>query len=114
MTRIGLRATRQDARAAFLSTRSAGIDLLASRAFGKQLAYVQLSAFRLEADAADPLFAVTRKDERFDVSGGLVLRRFTWQGLAPLVRVTHSRSDSTIPIFDFKRTRVEFALSREF
>jgi hypothetical protein len=28
--------------------------------------------------------------------------------------VTHSRSDSTVPIFDFKRTRVEFAVSREF
>ena len=38
----------------------------------------------------------------------------TFRGLAPLVRVIHSRSDSTIPIFDFKRTRVEFALSREF
>jgi tetratricopeptide (TPR) repeat protein len=113
-TRIGLRLTRQDARADYLSTKSGGIDLLASRAFGKQLAFVQLSSFRLVADERDPLFGATRKDTRFDLTGGLVLRRFTWRGLSPLVRVIHSRSDSTIPIFDFKRTRVEFALSREF
>lgn len=112
--RIGLRATRQDAKVDFLSTTSGGIDLLASRAFGKQLAYVQLSGFKLRADGRDPLFGVTRDDTRVDVTGGLILRRFTWHGLAPLVRVIHSRSDSTIPIYDFKRTRVEFALSREF
>ncbi|NNM77045.1 DUF560 domain-containing protein [Sphingomonas sp. ID1715] len=113
-TRAAIRITRQDARAGFLATTSGGIDLLASRAFGKQLAYVQLSGSRLGADAPYPLFGVTRRDTRFDVTGGLVLRRFSWRGLAPLIRVTHSRSDSTIPIFDFKRTRVEFALSREF
>lgn len=112
--RVGARATRQDAREDYLSTKSGGIDLLASRAFGKQLAYVQLSGFRLVADEGDPLFGVTRRDRRVDLTGGVVLRRFTWQGLAPLVRVTHTRSDSSIPIYDFKRTRFEFALSREF
>jgi outer membrane protein len=113
-TRIAVRATRQDAEVGFLSNNSGGIELLASRAFGKQLGFVQLSGFRLEADARDPLFGVTRKDTRFDVTGGLILRRFTLRGLAPLIRVIHTRSDSTIPIFDFGRTRVEFALSREF
>lgn len=113
-TRVSVRATRQDAKVDFLSTDSAGIDLLASRAFGKQLGYIQLSGFRLGANGKDPLFGVTREDKRFDVTAGLILRRFTWRGLAPLIRVIHSESDSTIPIYDFRRTRVEFALSREF
>lgn len=113
-TRIGLRATRQDARLDFLAATSGGVDILASRAFGKQLAFVQLSGFRLRADGRYPLFGVTREDNRLDLTAGMILRRFSWRGLAPLVRVIHSRSDSTIPIFDFKRTRVEFALSREF
>jgi outer membrane protein len=112
--RIGLRGTRQSAQIDFLENVSGGIDLLVSRAFGKQLGFVQLSGFRLRADARDPLFGVTRSDKRFDVTAGAILRRFSWRGFAPLVRVTHSRSDSTVPIFDFKRTRVEFALSREF
>jgi tetratricopeptide (TPR) repeat protein len=112
--RVSVRGTRQDAKVDFLSTRSVGLDLLASRAFGKQLGFVQLSGFRLQADGRDPLFGVSREDKRYDIAGGLILRRFGWRGLAPLVRVIHTRSDSTIPIYDFKRTRVEFALSREF
>ncbi len=113
-TRIAVRGTRQDAKYDFLSTTSGGVDLLASRAFGKQLGFIQLSGFRLRADGRDPLFGMRRADTRLDVTGGLILRRFSWRGLAPLVRVIHTRSDSTIPIYDFKRTRVEFALSREF
>lgn len=112
--RVGVRGTKQSAQAAFLETRSGGLDLLASRAFGKQLLFVQVSGFTLRADARDPLFGVRRHDDRFDLTGGAILRRFTWRGLAPVVRVTHTRSESTVPIFDFKRTRVEFALSREF
>lgn len=112
--RVGVRGTRQTARADFLETSSGGIDLLASRAFGKQLLFVQASGFTLRADGRDPLFGVRRKDDRFDLTAGAILRRFSWRGLAPVVRVTHTRSDSTVPIFDFKRTRVEFALSREF
>ena len=109
-----MRATRQDAREAFVATTSGAVDLLASRAFGKQLVFVQASGFRLDADGPDPLFGLKRRDERLDLTAGIILRRFTWAGLAPLVRVTHSRSDSTVPIFAFERTRVEFALSREF
>ena len=112
--RVGVRATRQDAREAFVATTSGAVDLLASRAFGKQLVFVQASGFRLDADGPDPLFGLKRRDERLDLTAGIILRRFTWAGLAPLVRVTHSRSDSTVPIFAFERTRVEFALSREF
>lgn len=112
--RLGLRGTRQRARIDFLENVSGGVDLLASRSLGKQLIFLQLSGFRLKADGRDPLFGVTRSDDRFDVAGGAILRRFSWRGFAPLVRVTHTRSDSTVPIFDFKRTRVEFALSREF
>lgn len=113
-TRVSVRATRQDAQVDFLSTDSVGVDLLASRAFGKQLGFIQLSGFRLGAKGRDPLFGATREDRRFDVTAGLILRRFTWHGLAPLIRVIHTESDSTIPIYDFRRTRVEFALSREF
>lgn len=112
--RISARATRQDAKIDFLSNKSAGADLLVSRAFGKQLVFVQASAFRLRADAREPLFRATREDTRFDLTAGVILRRFTFRGFAPLVRATYSHSDSTIPIYDFKRTRFEFALSREF
>lgn len=112
--RLGLRATRQEARVDFFASTSAAVDLLASRAFGKQLVFAQASATRLWGDGPDALFGVTRNDRRLDLTGGVILRRFTFRGLAPLIRVTRTRSDSTVPIYDFRRTRVEFALSREF
>lgn len=112
--RLGIRGTRQNAREAFLANRSLALDLLASRAFGKQLVFLQATATRLWGDGRDPLFGVTREDRRLDLTAGVILRRFTLRGLAPLIRVTRSESDSTVPIFDFRRTRVEFALSREF
>lgn len=113
-TRIGARVTRQDARADFLANTSFGLDALASRSFGKQLVFAQAGLTRLRADDRDPLFGSTRADRRVDLTAGVILRRFTFRGLAPLVRVTRTMSQSTIPIFDFDRTRVEFALSREF
>lgn len=113
-TRIGLRATRQEARAAFFASTSAAVDLLASRAFGKQLVFAQASATRLWGDGPDALFGATRNDRRLDLSAGVILRRFTFRGLAPLIRLTRTWSDSTVAIYDFRRTRVEFALSREF
>lgn len=113
-TRVGTRLTRQDARAAFLGNLVNGVDLLASRSFGKQLVFVQGAMTWLRADDTDPLFGVRRRDERLDLTAGVILRRFTFRGLAPLVRVTRTISDSTVPIFDFNRTRFEFALSREF
>lgn len=113
-TRIGVRATRQEARIDFFASTSAAMDLVASRAFGKQLVFAQATGTRLWGDGPDALFGAARDDRRLDLTGGVILRRFTFRGLAPLVRVTRTWSDSTIPIYDFKRTRVEFALSREF
>jgi outer membrane protein len=112
--RVGARATRQTARVDTLSNTIGGLDLLASRALGKQLLFVQASGSKLWGDAYDPFFMATRKDTRYDLTAGLILRRFTFRGLAPLVRVIRSENDSTIPIYGFKRTRFEFALSREF
>lgn len=112
--RVGARITRQEAREAFLANRTVAFDLLASRAFGKQLLFLQAVGSRLQGDARDPLFGAVRRDTRIDLTAGLILRRFTLHGLAPLIRITRTSSSSTIPIFDFNRTRVEFALSREF
>lgn len=112
--RVAVRATRQDARADFFASTSGAVDLLVSRAFGKQLVFAQASATRLWGDGPDALFGVTRNDRRLDLTGGVILRRFSVRGLAPLVRVIRTWSDSSVPIYDFRRTRVEFAVSREF
>ena len=68
----------------------------------------------LGSDARLPLFPRTRNDARWDVTGGVILRQFSFKGLSPLIRVTRSVNDSTVGLYQFKRTRFEFALSREF
>ncbi|WP_136163408.1 porin family protein [Sphingomonas flavalba] len=113
-TRIGARFDRQTAAMPALASTSGAIELLAARSFGKQLLFVQGSVSRLGSDARLGLFPKTRRDTRWDVTGGIVLRQLSYKGLAPLLRVTRSVNDSTVGLYAFKRTRFEFALSREF
>ena len=113
-TRIAARLDRQTAVEPALALTSGAIELLASHSFGKQLIFVQGSVGLLGADERLALFPRTRHDTRYDLTGGIILRAFSFKGLSPLVRVTRSVNDSTVGIYDFKRTRVEFALSREF
>lgn len=112
--RAGLRFTRHTAREPSLATTSGAIELLASRSFGKQILFVQGSASRLEADERLFLFPEKRRDTRFDLTAGIVVRQLSYAGLAPVIRLTQTFSKSTVDIYDFNRTRVEFGLSREF
>lgn len=112
--RIGARINRQSAAEPSLATTSFSLEAVASRQIGKQIVFIQASAGRLKSDARIPLFTDVRKDRRYDVTAGLLLRQWSFKGLSPLIRVSRSVNQSTVGIFDFKRTRVEFALSREF
>ena len=59
------------------------------------------------------LFGKTRDDDRVDLGAGIVARR-TFSGFAPVLRLTHSRSWSNIEIYEFKRTRLDVGLTRQF
>ena len=59
------------------------------------------------------LFGKTRDDHRVDFGAGIVARR-TFSGFAPVLRLTHSRSWSNIEIYDFKRTRLDAGITRQF
>ena len=59
------------------------------------------------------LFGKTRDDDRVDLGAGIVARR-TFSGFAPVLRLTHSRSRSNIEIYEFKRTRLDVGLTRQF
>ena len=59
------------------------------------------------------LFGKTRDDDRIELGAGIVARR-TFGGFAPLLRLTHSRSWSNIEIYDFRRTRLDVGLTRQF
>lgn len=112
--RVSLRASRQTAEEPGLATAGAGGELVVTRGIGRQLLFAQVGYNRLEADARLALFPERRRDDRFDLGAGLILRGLAIHGLAPLVRVTRTVNRSTVELFDFSRTRVEFGLTRAF
>jgi hypothetical protein len=112
--RVALRGTRADARDPGYATTSGTIDLIGAARLGRQTLIGQVSYGHLRSDERLALFLRTRREDRVDLTLGLVLGSWRFQGLAPLVRVTQSWNRSTVPLYDFTRTRVEFGFSREF
>ena len=86
-----------------------------ARRIGAQTLFAEATAGILWADAPLTLFGRTRRDRRFDLTAGLLFNRWRIAGeLAPLVRIRRIVNRSTVDVWDFRQTRVEFALSREF
>jgi hypothetical protein len=44
----------------------------------------------------------------------MIVKALQVAGFAPLVRLTYTRSRSTIVLYDFKRARLDVGLTREF
>ena len=112
--RLAGHLSRQNARDSGYALTTGGIDLLASQRIGSATLFLQLGGSRTVADARLQLFREIRRDWRWDVTAGLLLGRWRFKGLSPVIRLTRSESRSTIGLYDFCRTRIEFALSREF
>ena len=113
-TRLTARATRQSARDPGYATTAFGGDVLLVRQIGAQTLFGQVGAARIIGDARLSLFPQARRDTRWDATAGLLWRRWKIAGLSPVVRLTRTRNRSSLDIYDFRRTRAEFALSREF
>ncbi|RZF60574.1 DUF560 domain-containing protein [Sphingomonas populi] len=112
--RIGARINRQNASDPGYALTTGGLDLLAARRIGRSTVFAQLNGSRTVADARLQLFREARRDWRLDATAGVLLGRWRFQDLSPVIRVTRSESRSNIGLYDFVRTRIEFALSREF
>ncbi|WP_185961386.1 surface lipoprotein assembly modifier [Telmatospirillum sp. J64-1] len=55
-----------------------------------------------------------RKDTRWLSRLSVVLRHFEWQGFLPKLGVSYEKQDSTIALYEFDRTQLEFGVTREF
>jgi hypothetical protein len=92
----------------------AGGDLIVAHILPGATLFGQAGYTRTKARAPLPLFARTRGDDRIDVTGGMIVKALKVAGFAPLVRLTYTRSRSTIVLYDFKRARLDVGLTREF
>lgn len=109
-TRISIGASRYRANAPAFATTSGSVDLLVAKDFGRLSVYARGGYSRLKADGL--LFGQKRLDNRFDLGGGVSLRRISIFGASPVIRISRSFNRSTSVLYDTSRTRLELALSR--
>lgn len=113
--RVGVAWGREAADAAVFANHSYGLDAGYVREFGAGITINLGARLRLSRyDAAAAAFGTRRRDEQYVVQGGVVLRRVQVKGFAPSVTVTETINDSNITLYRFRRTRVEFGLTRNF
>ena len=112
--RIMARAERQAAQDPAYATTTLGGEWLLSRQTGKQVIYARLGFSRTLADAAFSFIGAKRNDRLIDAEVGLLLRRWQWAGMSPVVRLGRTTNSSPVFFYRFQRWRAELALSREF
>lgn len=111
--RLSLRGAILDAAAKPESLWQTGLEGILAHDLGSANLFGSASYTKTRGRAPQALFGKTRDDDRIDFGAGVVARR-TFGGFAPLLRVTHTRSWSNIELYDYRRTRLDFGVTREF
>jgi hypothetical protein len=105
---------RQTARDPGYSTTAGGASLLYWREAGRMTLFGTLGLRRLEADARILLFPERRRDWLYSLGAGATFRQLAVNGFAPLVRLSLERNASTVGLYDYRRTAVDFGVTRAF
>ena len=110
----GISASRTDAKDPAYATKTVGARLIVSRDLGRITLFGGWSYSYLQAVAPFALFDKIRRDHYVDVQIGLSARFLAIKGLVPSAKLQMSHNESTIGVYDFRRTRLEVSLSRQF
>ena len=112
--RLAVRGSALDAEVRPESIRQGNVEGVLAHNFGLATLFVQGGYTKTRGRAPLALFGKTRDDDRFDLGGGMIAHRLRYAGFAPLVRVTYTDSRSNLELYDYRRTKVELGLSRDF
>jgi tetratricopeptide (TPR) repeat protein len=117
-SRSGIVATlsgdRFSARDPGYSTKSWRIGLQGWRDLGRSTIVAGVQYGHLGADERLLLFPDKREESYRSLSLGVVMRGLSIGQFAPSIRVTRERNRSNIELYDYRRTRTEFAIVRSF
>ena len=105
---------RQDLRDPGYAATSGSVRAFVYRELGQTTVVGSASYSHLEADERLFLFPRRRMDDRFAGSLTGTFRQLTFEGFAPLVRVSYERNKSTVGIYDFDRIATEIGITRAF
>lgn len=109
-----LSGERQDLRDPGYSTAGGQLTLFGYRDLGAATLIGTLGYGRIEADERLFIYPRRRIDDLYRASLGATFRQLTVAGFAPLIRVTAERNRSSIELFDYRRLRAEFGITRAF
>lgn len=111
---ISLSVDRQALRDPGYSTWAGQATLFGYRDLGPITLIATLSHGRLRADERLLLFPEARSDRLYRASLAGTFRNFRVGTLAPFVRMTYDRNRSTSEMYDFRKLRTEFGVTRAF
>ncbi|WP_338240882.1 porin family protein [Aurantiacibacter hainanensis] len=111
---ITLGAARQVASDAAYSTSSGHVSATLWRDLGRTTVFASASYRRLEGDARLALYPVRRQEDFLLLAAGATFRQLSWQGWAPQIRISREQNSSPIEIYDYRRWRGEFGVTRAF
>jgi hypothetical protein len=112
--RIAVRGAALDAAVLPESLRQIGGDALMAHIFDFGTVFAQAGYTGIWGRAPLALFGKTRKDDRIDLSAGIIANALEYRGFVPLLRFIYTNSKSNLALYDFGRARLELGLSREF
>jgi len=111
--RLNLRGAILDAAVEAESLHQGAAEVILAHDLGFANVFGNLAYTKTHGGGVLALFGKTRDDDRIDAGAGIVARR-AFAGFAPLLRVTYTRSWSNIELYDYKRARLDFGITRSF
>lgn len=111
---VSLSADRQALRDPGYSTWGGQVTLFGYRELGPITLVGTLGYGRLAADARVSLFPQVRSDRYHRASLGATFRNLRIGTFAPLIRATFERNNSTTEVYEYRKLRTEFGVTRAF
>jgi tetratricopeptide (TPR) repeat protein len=111
---LTLAGGRQAARDPGYATSSGALTAFVWRDIGPMQVFGIAGGSLVEGDAALYPFPARRHDRGTQFSAGAIFRKFTWHGLAPVIRVTRTANVSTVGIYRYEQTAANFGFARAF
>lgn len=111
---VSIAGDRQSLRDPGYSTTAGQLTLFGYREFGAATLIGTLGYGRLEADERLFIYPRRRIDDLYRATLAITFRQLTIGEFAPLIRVTAERNRSSIELFDYRRLRTEFGITRAF
>jgi outer membrane protein len=115
LVRLGTTAIRQEAQSASSAYDASGVRAEVQTELPHSFTVgTRTETYWFRYDAPDPFFGIVRHDRRSLLELTVLRRDIRWHGFSPKLIVGYNLGASNIPLFEFDRTYVRLAFTRQF